>query len=49
MVRFLEEKSNGEEPVPENTGTLRLKSKVSEDLTNLGPIVGMPVKNLSSL
>jgi hypothetical protein len=42
-----EEKSNGEELSEVKIGTLGLKSKVSEDLTDLGPIKGISCVNLS--
>ena len=41
VIKSLEEKSKGDELTEENIGTLGLKSRVSEDLTKLGPIEGI--------
>ena len=40
-LKVLDEKSNGEELLDVNTSTLGLKSKVSDDFTDLGPIKGI--------
>ena len=46
-LKVLDEKSNGEEVLDVNTGTLGLKSKVSDDFTDLGPIKGISCVYLS--
>ena len=40
MLKVLADESNGDLSLVENVETLGLKSKVSEDLTDLGPIEG---------
>ena len=47
QLQVLDEKSNGEELFEVKIGTLGLKSKVSEDLTDLGPMKGISWVNLS--
>jgi hypothetical protein len=45
--KVLDAKSNGEEVSEVKIETLGLKSKVSEDLTDLGPMKGISCVNLS--
>ena len=48
-LKFLFEKSNGEDATPENTETLGLKSSVSDALRFLLPIRGTSLANCSCL